>query len=144
MNIERMLEVADLIERDGLRDRGVTFNMSVWLFHRPHGSHVFYIHDQYDCGTVGCVAGYACIAYGEVGSPVEPVQASAYLGLDDEQAHRLFHNGSFYVSPAAYLTEITKEEAVAAIRRMVAEEMAALVLVDLAVQPVREEELVCA
>lgn len=124
MNEQRMLAVADAIEKDALRERGITFNMGDWLATlAPHCISVLRVRSSYECGTVGCIAGFTCVMFAEVGEAVGEGTAMAYLGLTRSQAQRLFANEDEYIAPGVcVLAEITPRQAVAAIRRMVREE----------------------
>lgn len=145
MNVERMLAVAGAIEKDGLRDRNVKFNMGAFLADLDGfdaNPQVYWpemeVTQRYDCGMVACIGGHACLMYGAVGSDINDMRAGIILGLDEQQTGRLFFNEDGYVSQSE-MYEITREEAVAAIRRMVAEEGPAP-------EPIKveEPELVCA
>jgi hypothetical protein len=115
LNIERMLQLADAIESEIMP--GLKFSMVDWSF----GFHVVGVIPMW-CGTSACTAGWACLLFGATGSLICGDNAASYLGLSEVQAERLFQNTDGYVSPTYRLEDITREEAVAAIRRMVAEE----------------------
>lgn len=126
MDVERMLELADFIEGlphivldlDHLEPedvagaeqtvQGQMFNMSG-------------LHEDFGCGTVACVAGWALHKYA---SPVAyeifgwMETAAKSLGLTERQAHRLFM-GQF--APETHMVDITPGEAAAEMRRMVRE-----------------------
>lgn len=114
MNKERMLKLADALERSRL---GVRFNMRSLC---SDGDAV--VGDQLECGTSCCIAGMACLMFGGRGCAFSGTVARSLLDLNSDQANRLFYNSRLYVSPKEEWRDITKKEAVAAIRRMVREE----------------------
>lgn len=148
MNIDRMLKVAKAIEQDDLNDRNVGFDMHAWIENLPleqiYGGLGLYpiVGHIYPCKTTACIAGHACIMFGMVGTVIGSGTAQRILGLDDWQAESLFMDGRGYVlgRANARLSEITREQAVAAIRRMVREEGEQAIKVE---QIVQERELVC-
>jgi hypothetical protein len=113
MNIERMLAVANAIENETIP--GLGFNMIDWT-NRP-----FTKVGDHACGTVCCIGGWACVLFGEEGDMVYGQEAQQLLDLNNDQAKRLFLNYYDWVYPDS-LEQITRAQAVAAIRRMVQEE----------------------
>lgn len=127
MNVERMLELADMIEHGTLG--GVEFNMACWV--TPKWNMEFGIW----CGSLCCIAGHAVVRWASEAEkqlvawrPGSALHiARDLLGLDYGQSMRLFLNECLYVAPLpGYpvndISYITKEQAVFAIRRMVREE----------------------
>lgn len=122
MNYDRMLELADALENETLP---VAFNMNYFsAFYTSSGwrNHSQQIGDTIDCGTVCCIAGLASLRFGNRGEWVGRVTARRVLDLSGSQCKRLFYNYNSYISPTGDLSDITRAEAVAAIRRMVAED----------------------
>lgn len=120
MDKDRMLAVADAIEHAALPLR---FNMQE--FCTGYGN-VGEIRAQakarsLHCGTAGCIAGWACFMFGDAQDNFSGWRARQLLDLTESQKSKLFFNLDDYVS-AKPLSVITSAEAVAAIRRMVAEE----------------------
>lgn len=111
MNVERMLQLADILENDKpvmYRGKPVKFRMEVW---------------DYDttCGTACCIGGFAEILWGEgpLCNEFDPKGAATLLGLDREQASNLFYGG-IHEWWGVGLSEVTPEIAAKGIRRMVA------------------------
>lgn len=132
MNKERMLYLADVIEQPRLTPPeffGTMFNMSNWT----SGSGLMELAKTQECGTACCIAGWACLVFGDEKTEIDGESGKKILGLDKLQADLLFHNkrdnnGVPYITqdPDRYGTggrggAITREEAASAIRRMVAE-----------------------
>lgn len=116
MNVERMLHLADqLANPTDPRLKLVTFNMADFTSSQE------YVDDAISCGTAACIGGYACILFGAEGATIHGAEAGALLGLTIHQARNLFYNQFGYISKEHMLNEITREQAVAAIRRMVQE-----------------------
>ena len=70
------------------------------------------------CGTAACIGGYACILFGT--ERISGHVAQDLLDLTCQQEKQLFYNKGLYVCKSG-LGDATREEAVAAIRRMVQE-----------------------
>lgn len=116
MNIERMLELADILENDKpvlFQDLPVRFRMEVWD------------EDLRQCGTACCIGGFAEILWGSgpISNEFNPKGAATLLGLSREQANNLFYGG-FGKWWNCSLQDVTPKIAAAGIRRMVAEESA--------------------
>jgi hypothetical protein len=116
MNKERMLKLADEIEKPTL---DIGFNMGD--FHNGSGpKRVGDLH----CGTTCCIAGIACLLFGEEGDYVDSENAARLLGLSQDQANKLVYNFDGYIvdKNTKRFTDITRQQAATAIRRMVQEE----------------------
>lgn len=90
MNVERLTELRDTIAKlDSQR-----FNMNYWAVHmkadsRPMARSQELVHD---CGTCGCIGGWAEAMYAEEGKITGHVEPAAkLLGLDDETGYALFY-----------------------------------------------------
>jgi len=118
MNTERALRLADVIEGEGLP--GVGFDMTDWS-NFPDDWRIGDSIPEPDCGSVCCVAGMACLLFGEKGTVIDSFYAQTLLGLNNSQYWRLFLNEGDYIAPKL-TSQITRAEAAAAIRRMVSEE----------------------
>lgn len=123
MNIERMIYLADQLENPtDPRLRNVKFNMQRFTTgsDEPERAAV--------CGTVACIGGHACILFDA--SVIDFKASLEVLGLTWTQGQLLFFNCGDYVSKqwTGHLSKITKEEAVAAIRRMAQEYVDEMVL----------------
>lgn len=67
-------------------------DMSIFLIHKNTSTDIVYTFPK--CNTVGCIAGWACALnelYPERVSEIE-ARAAELLGLDAEQANRLFYS----------------------------------------------------
>jgi hypothetical protein len=145
LNIERMLQTADALETKAIP--GLEFNMGKW-YARLYDAREAAVHP---CRTVACIGGTAIALFGEwrkVRSQVAgeyDMEVGRYamdlLGLTHDQAERLFLNRDNYIS-AKRLSDITREEAVAAIRRMVAEERGEQIAREIAAAQSEEAEVV--
>lgn len=85
MFAERLCVLADTIERLPAE----RFDMTTFIRHRDHEDFLLAIELETDCGTAGCIAGWACAVY----SPdraVNPHRAAEVLGLSRDQANALF------------------------------------------------------
>lgn len=71
MNTERILHIADLIEKLEPQQ----FDMSDYIY-------------TAECGTVACIAGWTYLTYGGCGDPYS--EARNLLGLDEDRADALF------------------------------------------------------
>lgn len=104
MNTERILEIADTIERTNH-----SFHMSKWLQSDTGVSHMMGIAATHGidalvaeaerCHTFACLAGWAVLLYGDdrLGEPYQTVYiyGQELLGLTDQQARRLFQPKPF-------------------------------------------------
>ena len=87
MNKERIIELADFLYRlDNPRYPNLGFNMEHWFC----ASECQRDYSGNSCGTVACVAGWAALAYGK--NPQESYYQAGIriLGLEINQATRLF------------------------------------------------------
>lgn len=120
MNKQRMLELA--LELEHPNKLKVKFNMSdfIEMYPTPYSDKV---SDQlkFDCGTSACIGGHACLMFGEEGSRIGEEEAKELLDLTQEQAEQLFYNVDHYIGDFIF-GEITRGQAAAAVRRMVATE----------------------
>lgn len=119
MNRERMLQLADALEQGPLP---VKFNMKYYAANKLGAPLAWHVGEPIPFGTTCCIGGLACLMFGEPGQLAWGLVAGPLLGLTSDQQERLFENDKLYVSKRANLEKITREEAVAAIRRMVKEE----------------------
>lgn len=113
MNNERLLAVADAIEREEIK--GMTFNMGSWLKKRAH------------CNTTACIAGHVVALFDPQmlnWDYVDIIEVTARnllatAGDDDRlELTRLFY-GSSLAGNRYNLDKIPKEMAAIAIRRLV-------------------------
>jgi hypothetical protein len=118
MNVDRILRVADAIEKHEIKDLG--FNM---------GSYYSMLEEDksgYGCGTTACIGGWAmALAYpgnylerpwsrDKSGAPVFTNEAAAeWLGLDDERATELMLQDGVII-------DATAAEAVRTLRHLAA------------------------
>jgi hypothetical protein len=81
LNTDLLLEIADHIER-----RPEKFDLGLWSSAHDADEHIN------DCGTTGCVAGWANALTGAESFEVlcDSTRAANKLGLNDDQAARLF------------------------------------------------------
>jgi hypothetical protein len=74
MNTERILHIADMIEKLEPRQ----FDMSDYV-------------TENECGTVACIAGWTYLTYGDPAGEGDPHELAAiHLGLDEDRADDLF------------------------------------------------------
>jgi hypothetical protein len=124
MNMERMLLLAEEVERPTL---DIGFDMGQWCNRVASAGAI----RANPCGTVCCLAGLTVLLFGCASdSPCAGFnRAKELLGIRGHQAGCLFDNGNCYIAPRGIepgLAHITRAQAAAAIRRMVAEERAAI------------------
>lgn len=134
MNKERLLAVADAIERETIHDLG--FNMSNWKSTREHTTMLY----ASSCGTTACVAGHVVALFQPkrfqdwdanfvmeglameelVGrfDPTRPVDRIIEQLRERDELHKLFH-GMDGKGRQYFLYDIPREMAVIAIRRLV-------------------------
>jgi hypothetical protein len=104
MNKERILELADVIERHAIPDLG--FNMVTYGSRAD--TPLYQDIDGHSCGTVGCIAGWAYVYFGGkdlhdlVRSHHVSGIAAHHLGLDWEQEHDLFRPEGYSEAPEMY------------------------------------------
>lgn len=62
MNKRRLLKLADLLERDARRKRGIQFNLNTWA--APSGAKLNFAGSEpsLDCNTNACAMGLACLS----------------------------------------------------------------------------------
>ena len=108
MNVERMLKLADALEAG---DLPVEFNMADFDSRDYDGFRDVAEILSDPCGTACCIGETVC-----------EVTACRLLDLTPNQASQLFYNGKEYIVAENRFADITRNEAAAAIRRMVAEE----------------------
>ncbi len=116
MHIERMLQLADSIEKS-------TLPVRLTMEHFCRSDDQVFVGDPIPCGTACCIAGWACLLFGDRGMEVDGnafEAAQALLGLTPLQSECLFYNYECYIFDCD-LQDVTREQATAAIRRMVAE-----------------------
>ena len=99
MNTERISQLADDLDKVQAVNPH-EFNMSNWGYGMlvnlepfDHmGDLVVSTDDRIEqCGTAGCIAGWATLLYGEMYHSNTPSEfAQGYLGLNDDNAHDLF------------------------------------------------------
>lgn len=104
MNKERMYVLADLIETISPEK----FNISNWTLDvepLPDGSGHHYVNQEidanlsaYDCGTAGCIAGWAVALKNDLDLKSFPlgsvaIEACDYLGITMEEGQSLFYFG---------------------------------------------------
>ncbi len=118
---ERLLAVADAIERTALVNRDIGFNMET--YHGLAGEEELIDKTENACGTVACIAGWTMLMENDwSGSHAENDEgynfhdnAKELLGLSDEEAARLFlANGARRIM----LEDITPQHAVSVIRHL--------------------------
>ena len=130
MNIENMKALITHLEWE---ENPVGFDMGEWFSHRGRvtvGEDIRNIVKFHSCGTVACIAGHAAILSG---LPLKDVSfwklAEKWLGLTGDESRILFF-GKWKEDPNwddpdydpdsdFFLSEITKEEAIAELQGMV-------------------------
>lgn len=132
MNRDRALLLADEIERPTL---DIGWSMKCFSNQPPEVT-VAQVR-EHPCGTVCCIGGMAVILFGEpwmeAGAQGAQGHAARLLDLTPEQQEQLFYNSEgylngpekFYGDDSNGQWDVTRAEAAAGIRRMVAEEIAA-------------------
>lgn len=121
MNRERMLELA--LELEHPKRLKVKFDMSDFIetYPAPYNHNVS-DENRFSCGTSACIGGHACLMFGENGERIGEDLAKKLLDLNQDQTNRLFYNTDKYITKRTDFDKITRKQAAAAIRRMVAEE----------------------
>ncbi len=115
MNTERMLTLATFLESPSASH----FSMSnFWGGNERTVAEIKRKLKLKSCNTTACVGGWACILFGEPSTAINAEAARLLLDLDEWQADRLF-NG---VGEDPISFSVTRQEAAAFIRHMVAEE----------------------
>jgi hypothetical protein len=118
MYADRILELANML--DSPQDLGVQFNMN-WVIHPVR------LVGQTDCGTTVCVAGLACIIYGQPGDHIISSRAADLLGLNRNDAERLFYPyeglDCLYeaVNRGVPYSDLTRADAAQALRQLIFE-----------------------
>src|SRR5215469_10850108 len=124
LNVQRMNELADAIAGESLDSHGIEigFNMREFCNVTHYVGPALRYHN--DCDTLCCIGGWACLLFGESDDTMGTATASRLLGLNEDQANRLFYNERGYIcdEPEICFDEITRDMAVNAIRRMAREE----------------------
>lgn len=109
MNIERMTKLAEELENPAL---GVEFDIKLFCSR----DRSLFVHskvgEKHPCGTAFCIGGTACLMFGKVGSRINEDTAQSLLELSNQQTNELFYDFNL----------TTREQAAAAVRRMIAEE----------------------
>jgi hypothetical protein len=122
MNKERILLLAHMIEKSiaPVAQPDLHFNMGAfcspvagYLWDDPEADYIP------ECGTIGCIAGWACLAFGETShNPHHPgigsVWAGSLLDLGVGEAHRLF-----YPPDDVKYEEVTPTQAAIVLRHLV-------------------------
>lgn len=116
MNVERMLLLADRIEKDAKH-----FNMGEWFSKHTYVAPIKAVvtkEGKFRCGTAACIAGHAALMFSGDVTKIDlcDVQmiATEKLDLTNEEACELF----FFVAGHAELDKVTVKEAAAKIREM--------------------------
>ncbi len=127
MNVDHMQATRDLIAHH--HDR---FTMNVWAV-GADGAPIRPVDLANECGSAGCIAGWAVAAAGEVVDPlVAAARACALLGLDPWQGHDLFipDGNSVWARdghPAAFghieVRDITAKDAIDMLDRIISGEI---------------------
>lgn len=122
-NISRLIEVLEE-GQFSVEDQLVGFNMGTYVgVQDPSGGLID--HGPRNCDTVACIAGHAYLlatgfslqrAIDETDAGTIETVAAEFLGLSHDQASDLF----FDLPPEMALTEVTSEQAVAALRHLLA------------------------
>lgn len=114
MNIARVLELADVIENDGLAAKDIGFDMRWFIVRRGILERLLADGNlsgglpHHTCGTSCCIAGMAYVLWPNDENNSDPeFSAQLALGLTDSQAHCLFYDFT-----------LTKETAAAKLRDM--------------------------
>jgi hypothetical protein len=103
MNTERILHIADLIEKLEPQQ----FDMSDYV-------------TENECGTVACIAGWTYLTYGDLGGSGNPHEsAENHFGLDEDRADSLFTPRSKDGLNASY-DDITPAHAAQTLRKLAA------------------------
>lgn len=130
MNVERMLQVADAIERESKH-----FNMGAFFGKYDSAQHLFeqWPHDiakqGFSCGTTACIAGWAVFLFardelmGEMSwNAIEKVARRVLdLSTNDLFYYRAAYSEDHEPGGKSALEKVTAAEAAAEIRRRVAE-----------------------
>jgi len=121
MNRKRLLAIADEIER---RDKfpKVTFDMAMDIQIPNKDTYTLTrVGDKLECGAACCVAGYACLMFGQKGRLVSCRHAQELLELTNEEADGLFYNQ--YANPYGEVEfeKITASLAAETLRRVAKE-----------------------
>lgn len=113
MNKEAILAVADAIEGSTIPD--LAFNMNYFYVPMRDVSDPIdeLVEAAHGCGTVACIAGWACAVFGETFDPRFD-RARDILGLTAEQGEQLF----FADGALDGLQDIPKADAVAVLRHL--------------------------
>ena len=126
MNLERMNELAEMLERQDVIQKALWFNMADFIGVEWRGiplANVRKAVEQGACNTTCCIGGWACWLWGEDDDWFQASTAQRLLGLSDEQKNRLFFDEEHYVSRGQMdFDEIDHLTAAKAIRRMVEED----------------------
>lgn len=100
---------------------GMKFDMSVVFMYGDY--RVDPIVSSIRCGSVGCIAGWACALFGEPNSAMLGCTARHLLGLSEDQARELFFPSNYRLFPDMDNPyEATAKQAAVAVRRLMAEE----------------------
>ncbi len=119
---ERLLALADAIEREALVRDGIGFNMATWNMRaEDYPKNRGEVSDQlgHSCGTVACIAGWAdamengATRMAGINDDLTPRRAQRILGIQAHEAHSLFYADD--ASPTE-LQNISAKRAVAVLR----------------------------
>jgi hypothetical protein len=124
LNLDAWRELRDLIA--SLKDDQIA--MGYFLGRREHGDFrsgkPFSKSLLHDCGTVGCIAGYALLLR-EKRMPEQPFDVAAeILGLDREKHGMMMESDAYYVFMGRWcegtrLSEITRQDVLAYMDRVI-------------------------
>lgn len=117
MNKERILQLADAIEREGARpEPELGFNMNYFRVERNE-SCLFEDFAERPCGTVACIAGHALRLAGIDGTFIA---AAKWLGLSyiGSEGEELFYPGNVSGICVFWWSDITPAHAAAVLRRL--------------------------
>ena len=79
MNVERIIELADHIDRSTVP--GLGFNLAAWVYNRNVNSSIgLPDHSGHGCGTTACIAGWAVALYGAAGEVLNPTDQDVLDG----------------------------------------------------------------
>ena len=134
MNVERMKILAETLRKPKSR-LPINFNMNrfmyCWNFDSKKGQSRTKAQPRpgspksaavaKECGTTCCIGGLAVLLFGRTGDEFNYDRAKELLGLDDQQAGKLFYNRDHYVSGERDLSKIRQSDAASAVERMVAQ-----------------------
>lgn len=123
MNIQRMNELADFLSYPNFEFISKAgFDLRVVAEDKDSKIKIARLCEV-NCNTIACIAGHECILNGDPDQRPSMFQAQKLLDLTDNQSKMLFVNHDNFVSSKSIWSDITRFEAAAAIRRMVAIEI---------------------